>query len=712
MSRTWRLVAVGTIFASLFAVLVLRLWYLQVSTLASALEVAEQQQIRVVVVEAPRGDIYDRTGEVLLAGTVASRRIVIDRKLVPEEREESLINHMAALLGMPATDIRARFDEAGAGARFPLGEEVSESVAVFVLEHIEDFPGVVVEPVPVRVYPEGETAAHVVGYIGSPAEDDLERPGITVRDRVGRFGIEKEYDSLLRGTSGRITYRVNAGGEVLGIIDEVAPRAGGTATTTIDFALQEFVEQALYDGLSLSRRDGKEPVRAAAVVIDPRDGSVLALASVPAYDPSLFSTGRISDEEWARLQTTAALNNFAIQGLYPPASAFKVVPYTLALEMEIYPTVEQDQYADRLDPGDPTSFYADGDLQFPNTPILKDWKVHGLVNIHTSLQVSSDNYYWGIALEVWDRAGLDWSENLLQDWSRSLGFGAPTGIDLPFEQVGIVPDREWFQYHQVNKTGLVRLEGPWSGGDLMNVAIGQGAMVCTPLQLANAFAALVNGGTLWRPRVVAEIHNSAGETIFTNLPSVVGLVDIAPETVASLLADLHGVVASEKGTAYRAFLDFGESAARVGGKTGTAQIRLPARQIVIDRALVPAGREEELIGNLAVLLGVPVAEIRARFEEGAVDGSFVLDDDISEAAASFVAERPGDFPGLVVESIPEVDSAWFVGVAPLDDPQYIVAVVIEEGGSGGKIAAPTARAILQFLMGEEVDAIRGGEETD
>jgi penicillin-binding protein 2 len=161
---------------------------------------------------------------------------------------------------------------------------------VFVLEHTEDFPGVVVEPVPVRVYPLGETAAHAIGYIGAPAEEDLDRPGITVRDRVGRFGIEKEYDGLLRGTSGRITYRVNAAGEILGIIDEVPARAGGSAITNIDVGLQEFVEAALYDGISLSRRDGKDPVRAAAVVIDPRDGSILALASVPAFDPSLFST--------------------------------------------------------------------------------------------------------------------------------------------------------------------------------------------------------------------------------------------------------------------------------------------------------------------------------------------------------------------------------------------------------------------------------------
>jgi penicillin-binding protein 2 len=639
--RTWRLVAVVAVFIALFAVLVLRLWYLQVSTLASALEVAEQQQLRVVTIEAPRGDIYDRTGRELLAGTVASRRLVVDRALLPEEREEELIANLAALLGKPATEIRAQFEEEGVGARFAVGDEVPEVTAVFVLEHTEDFPGVVVESVPVRIYPQGETAAHVVGYIGAPADEDLRRPEITVRDRVGRFGVEKEYDRLLRGTPGATTYRVNASGEILAIVEEVPPAAGGSVITTIDLDLQRLVEQARFDGLSLSRRDGKDQVRASAVVLDPRDGSVLAMASVPAYDPGLFSDGRITDEEWAEVSEAFALNNFAIQGLYPPASAFKVVAYTLALEKGIYPTVEQDQYAHLLDPNDPTSFYADGDLQFPNTPLLRDWKVHGLVNIHTSLQVSSDNYYWGIALEIWNRAGLDWDENLLQDWARELGFGEPTGIDLPFEQSGIVPDRDWFQYNQLNQTGLVRLEGPWSGGDLMNMAIGQGAMVCTPLQLANAYAALVNGGRLWEPRVVSEIVDSEGNTLFVNVPSVNRVIEISPTTVASLLTDLHGVVASERGTAYSAFLGFGDSLDQVGGKTGTAEIRV-------------AQTEDEQ----------------------------------------------------------DVDTAWFVGVAPLADPQYVVAVVIEEGGSGGKIAAPTARAILQYLMGEEVDAIRSGAETD
>ena len=710
MSRTWRLVAVGAVFAALFAVLALRLWYLQVSTVASALEVAEQQQLRVVTIEAPRGDIYDRSGQELLAATLASRRIVVDRALVPEEREEELVNNLSALLGVPAQDIWALFEEEGSGARFAVGDEVSESTAVFAVEHVEDFPGVVVEPVPVRIYPQGETAAHVVGYIGAPADEDLLRPEITARDRVGRFGIEKEYDRLLRGTPGKTTYRVNASGEILAIVEEVPPQAGGTVITTIDLGLQRFVEQALRDGMSLARLDGKSPARASAVVMDPRSGAVLAMASVPAYDPGMFSDGRITDEEWAALSETAALNNFVIQGLYPPASAFKVVAYTLALEKDIYPTVEQDRYAALLDPNDPTSFYADGDLQFPNTPLLQDWKVHGLVNIHTSLQVSSDNYYWGIALEIWNRAGLDWDENLLQDWARTLGFGEATGIDLPFEQVGIVPDREWFQYNQLNQTGLVRSEGPWSGGDLMNTAIGQGAMVCTPLQLANAYAALANGGILWTPRVVSSIVDSQGTAIVVNVPRVLRAFDISAATVASLRSDLHGVVAAQNGTAYSAFVGFGDSLDRVGGKTGTAQIRLASRRLVVDRDLLPAERQGELVSRLAELLEVSPAEIRERFDTE--DARFAVANDISETTASFVEQDSWEFPGLVIEDVPEVDTAWFVGVAPLDDPQFVVAVLIDGGGSGGKIAAPTARAILQYLMGEDVDTIRSGEDTD
>jgi penicillin-binding protein 2 len=623
--------------------LVLRLWYLQVSSIEDSLLVAQSQQLRTVPIEAPRGDIVDRNGTPM-AGTVAALRLIVDRALVPDDREEVLIQNLSALFDTPASEIREEFAIHGPGTRFPFGGEISEPTAMFALEHSEDFPGVVVEPLPVRIYPLGETAAHVVGYIGSPGESDLERPGITPNDRVGRFGIERYYDRLLRGTPGRTTYRVNANGDILGIVEEIPPVPGGSVVSTMDLDIQTRLEAALVDGIRLAQENEEPVIRAAGVVMDPRDGSVLALASVPSFDPSLFADGRITDAEWESISEKAALNNFVIQGLYPPASAFKVVAYTLALERGVYPTIEQEEFTGLLDANDPSSFFCDGDLQFPNTPLLEDWRDHGQVNIHSALWVSCDNYFWGIALEIWLSRGAEYAEDLLQVWARTLGFGEPSGIDLPFEQPGLVPDREWFQFHQLNQTGLVRPEGGWSGGDVMNIAIGQGSLTVTPIQLANAYAALVNGGTLWAPRTVDTIRDGNNETIFTNPPNAVRMIDIAPTTIIHLKNDLNGVVVN--GTARTTFQDFCgpdvprvecEALLQLGGKTGTAEI------------------------------------VRA------------LDEDEDD-----------------------IDTAWFVGVAPLDDPQYVVAVVIDQGGSGGRIAAPAARAVLQYLMGEDVLPVRSG----
>jgi len=595
--QPWRIAVLGAAFLTLFGILSLRLWYLQVSSLEESLDTAEAQQLSTVTIEAPRGNIYDRNGT-LMAGTEAALRIVVDRKLVPADREEDLIQNLAALLDTPPSEIRKTFEDQGTGARFTLGGEVSERTAMFAWEHIEDFPGLAIEPQPVRTYPLHEQAAHLIGYIGAPGEEDLKRHDITPRDRVGKFGIEGSYDHLLRGTPGIITYRVNARGQILGIVEETAPVPGGSVVSTIDLHMQTVLEAALIDGMSLSRERGDDPVRASGVILDPSNGAVLAMASLPSYDPTLFSDGLITQAEWESLSENAALNNFAIQGAYPPASTFKVVPYTLSLARGIYPTIEQDEHEGRQDPADPTSFFCDGDLQFPNTPLLHDWTRHGEVDIHTSLQVSCDNYYWGIALEIWGNAG-----------------------DL------------------------------WDEGDLMNMIIGQGSLTATRLQVAVSYATLVNGGTFYEPRVLDQVTDIEGEVIYTNLPNVVRTIDIAPITVENLKEDLNAVVAGPRGTSRTAFSEFCgsdvraincESLKQVGGKTGTAEIRV-----------------------------------------------------------------------AVTEDDQEVDTAWFVGVAPLDDPRYVVAIVIEEGGSGGGVAAPTARAILQFLMGESVTPIRsGGEDTE
>ncbi|MFQ5518031.1 MAG: penicillin-binding transpeptidase domain-containing protein, partial [Acidimicrobiia bacterium] len=233
----------------------------------------------------------------------------------------------------------------------------------------------------------------------------------------------------------------------------------------------------------------------------------------------------------------------------------------------------------------------------------------------------------------------EFDEDLIQQWARQLGFDAVTGVDLPFEQRGLIPDRDWFERTQHETPGRVR-EGPWVGGDVMNVVIGQGEVVVTPLQLANAYAALANGGTLWQPHVVDRVIDQNGNVLFINEPQVIRELTLDPATVALFRQDLKLVVNGRSGTARSAFKGFGESRDEVGGKTGTAEI----------------------------VKGATRAE--------------------------------------------DIDTALFVGVVPVDNPKYVVAVVIERGGSGGRIAAPTARRVLQYLMGEDLTDVAPGADTD
>ena len=315
MRPGWRLLAIGGVFAGLLAVLILRMWYLQVTVPLDALQAAESQQIRVVSIAAPRGDhsrLQRHRSDGRDQGCAAALSWTDNSS--PRTTRTRLVQNLAALLDTPAVVIRGRFEAAGSGARFPIGDEISQSVGVFVLEHIEDFPGVSIEALPVRLYPLGESAAHIVGYIGAPQESDLERPDVSPRDQVGKFGVERTYDRLLRGTPGRITYQVNAKGEVLGVIEDIPPVPGGNLVTTIDIDTQRFVEDALVQGMRIARLDEEPVVRAAAVVLDPRDGSIIAMASVPSFDPGLFADGLITTAEWESLNEKAALNNFHHSG--------------------------------------------------------------------------------------------------------------------------------------------------------------------------------------------------------------------------------------------------------------------------------------------------------------------------------------------------------------------------------------------------------------
>ena len=826
MTNTVRIGVVGIVFAVLLAILGLRLWTMQVSGAEAYEERALKQQVRVVPTPAPRGDIFSADG-VKLAGTRSALAAVVDLALVDEDQIGPLSENLGAFLDKPASEIVEQLSISNRGALVPVAKDLSETQAMFLLEHREDFQGVTIVQQPIRTYPLGDLAAHVLGYIGRPDDADLEREDVKTTDFVGKAGVERSFDVQLQGAEGILQYRVDARRNVLSLEGERAPTAGGSLMLTIDSKLQEQLQRSLRDGLLLARslemeerkdelakqsrpqrmaealaearseaaatpeeptettsttealgvddddvarepepitvseaevlgplftglpldsddvcvpvqrvtvplggeavlsgveprfirlvsvadtdgdliatvslsgekiavetnrhvdderqvlqvlhvgedeiillhKDPWCPVRSVGVVIDPNNGSILAMSSFPTYDPTVFVDG-LSTEQWASLGTVGAFQNFAVQGLYAPASTFKVVPYILAIEDDFYPIdrgsgdkvvgVDANE-GDDSDPvpllSDTDEYYCGGEFKFTlsdgTVQRKRDWKwpgSHGLLDLHGALEASCDLYFWDLALRLWqernDDSGTD-KENLIQEWARNFGFGTRTGIDLPFEKGGIIPDRAWFKEEQDKNTGRVR-DGPWVGGDLMDIAVGQGAVLTTPLQLANGFAAMVNGGTVWKPRVVSRIVDADGLILDEIPPIVASRVEMSPQTVAMLRRDLQQVVNNQKrGTARAAFTNFGPNVELVGGKTGTGE----------------------------------------------------------------VIKAPK------VEHFRQVDNAFFVGVAPMDQPEWVISVVIERGGSGGRVAAPVARQVLQYLLNgaEGVTVLEPGLDTD
>jgi penicillin-binding protein 2 len=453
-----------------------------------------------------------------------------------------------------------------------------------------------------------------------------------------------------------VQYRVRAG-DIIAERPGRDPEPGDSVVLTVDFALQELVERALEDAVGLSNnvkdelRDSGQEVsnvtqRAAAVVLDAKTFEVLSLASYPDFDPQLFVAG-LDPETFANLQTTQAFNNLAIAGQYPPASTFKAITY-LVKEEENLPLPEDVEGVDIPN----QQVHCDGTLFLDSEADVgsgnkkTDWYAPrnlGWMNIHAALENSCNIFFWNVALGTWREFQGQPRENIIQDWAKLLGYGSQTGIDLSGEASGIVPTRglfeEWAAYQTENPDEPPRLEpsrlelaSPWLGGDLLDFAIGQGAFVATPLQVAVSYASMLNGGTVMEPRVVKETITPEGEVTPVE-SSLVREVEISEEVRQSLLTDLNRVVTT--GTASRAFTDFGPGLELVGGKTGTGE-----------------------------------------------------------------------------SSQNKDDHAWFAAVAPIDDPQYVVVVLIDEGGSGSRIAAPVVRHILQYLMGNEPTPIVEGADAD
>jgi penicillin-binding protein 2 len=649
---TARITVLLGVFIGLFGMLGMRLWFVQIAEGATAAEVTDTQAWITISTPAPRGDIYDKRGN-LLATSRYVPVVEVDRHLVARGQSEALIRRLSSLLAIPEADITRLYEAAGVNGVFEIAA-VDSVDAYQINEQLRDFPGVRIKRVPQRVTLVGSTMAHVLGHLGLPTEEDLdERPGLDPNTRIGKLGVERIYDEWLQGTPGELAYRVQRA-QITEQRPEVTPIPGNSMYLTLDLGLQEVVERALAEGIELSnewkadqRRQGREGARnvterGAAVVLDVRTGAISAMASYPSFDPGLF-VGGLDTRTFAALNDSGALRNLAVSGLYPPASTFKAVTYMTILEEEVpFPArVEGVDAANRV-------VNCDGRLELPalsdgSPQIFTDWyypAIKGWLDLSGALEQSCNIFFWSAALGMYQ----DWDgtprETALQDMARDLGYGSRTGIDLTGDAAGIVPDRSLFlewQERQLEDPDAPRLldasrletSDPWFGGDLMNAAIGQGSLVASPLQVAVSYAALVNGGTVWTPYVVDQIRDRDEQLVHGNSPNVANRVEIDPQHVQRFLTDLNRVVT--RGTAASAFRDFGSSITDVGGKTGTGQ------------------------------------------------------------------------------SIASADNhAWFVGVVGISDPRYVVVVLIDEGGSGGAVAAPVARQIMQYLQREELTPITAG----
>ncbi len=650
-----RLGVLGLAFVVMFSVIGLRLWFVQVAEGPAIARAAEEQTWIVKTTHAPRGPIFDRNG-VLLATSRLVPAVWVDRTFVQPEQREDLVQRLSAILDVDPSTLDMMYEEAQVNGRFQIGT-VSAELAYQISESLDQLPGVEIVKVPERVYLSGPTLAHVIGHLGLPNPSDLEaKPDLDPTLRIGQLGVEKQYDEYLQGSSGVVEYRVRRG-EIIDQRPPVEPSIGETLELTIDLELQQLVELALEEGIALSNsvKDSQRAAggdvfsvtkRAAAVVIDVRSFEIHAIASVPDFDPQLF-VPNIDQDSFEALNADQVFNNLAISGLYPPASTFKAITYTV-FEEEGLPLPEEIEGVDtanrRVD--------CDGELELPDladgsAQVKRDWYYgrndYGWQDIHGALTISCNIFFWNIGLGAWNARAVI-GENVLQDWAKGLGYGSATGVDLANEAGGVVPTRElfeeWKQYQIENPDQPPRLHpsrlelgSPFLGGDLMDFAIGQGAFTATPLQVAVSYAALVNGGLVMEPRVVRRVVDAEGRLVHRVESPVMATIDIDEQTRSALLTDLNRVV--RFGTASSAFADFGDGLDRIGGKTGTGQ--------------TSANRDNH---------------------------------------------------------------AWFVGVAPLDSPRFVVVVLIEEGGSGGQIAAPVARHILQYLMGNEPTAITEGQEAD
>jgi penicillin-binding protein 2 len=570
----FRLVALGGFFAILFGFLVLRLFTLQIVDAQSIKAAATATQIRVVPLEAPRGEITDRSATILV-GNQVSQEIVLSR--LEASQHPAVVGQVAALTNQTPAQVQAILNNAKYDPYQPAPIQTNASAATiqFLQEHPEQFPGVSVQETTSRTYPQGGTSGtHVLGYVGAISPTQLAEnkgKGYSQASAYGQSGIEQFYQSPLRGTNGSQSIEVNAQGQVAGVVSQTNPIPGDTVVLNLDLGLQQTLQtvleqQILADRQSVDKRSGKVPPapNGAAIVMDPRSGAILAMASYPTYDLAQF-VGGITQANLNGILGSGALNNYAISGLYTPGSTFKMITATAALQNGL---IGAGQYVN-----DTGTFTVPSCIAGGAGCVFVDDEAGGVgeVNITGALTASSDYYFYNLGY-LFAAQTTKYGKQPIQDVAAQYGLGQASGIDLLGGSVGRVDSAiERQKLHASAPKAFPNTT--WYQGDNIEMAFGQGATAVTPLEMAIAYSTFLNGGTRYAPEVAAGLVSSSGELIRQYPPRVTGHVALTPAISDPILQGLLGVVQSPNGTAYETFKQyahFNEATFSVGGKTGTA----------------------------------------------------------------------------------------------------------------------------------------------
>jgi penicillin-binding protein 2 len=638
-----RIAILGTLALAAFAVLFLRLWSLEILSEAQYVRAAQNNQLRTLRIEAPRGAILDRNGKVLVRN-VAGNAVQLWPAQLPKKRYREL-RRLARILDVPLAQIVRGIERRKHDPLTPVTVKVAvhpDQVA-FLSEHQTEFPAVDIVQTYLRDYPYGARAAHVLGYVGEASPTQLReyrKDGLRLGDQIGQGGVEATYDQYLRGRNGLAYLRVDSLGRQRGALSpRENPQAGHAIRLTLDAGLQGAAEQAIRYGIIVahSHPDGLAADGGAIVAMDPRDGAILALASNPTYKPSVF-VGRADPKKLAPLLNprVAAEDNHpgldrAIAGVYPAGSTFKPVTALAAMQEHLIAP-----YSTLPCTGAYTVYRSDGTV----AQVFKNWdpNVNEQMTLPEALARSCDTYFYQLGHDFYRLRPQ--RGHPLQAWASRFGIGVPTGIDLGPENAGLLPTPEWRKVTFTKKSdpNNWQLDRLWKPGDSIQLAIGQKDLLVTPLQMARLYALIANGGRLVTPHLVRDVeqpgNNAARAVVLRRFtppaPQPSGVDPAALHVVQEGLVEAtHGALGTSSGV-------FGNFPITIAGKTGTAEKVIPSPGWPYGRTL---------------------------------------------------------------------SQSWWCGYGPAESPTLVVCALIENGGHGGEAAAPAALKVFEHYFGKQPSQI-------